>query len=147
MESTHELHSQREANWSQLPARRQKLRDRKATRRYVEEIEGSPHDQLCVLYLNGALDLIGAMRWCSESAPALGNETGNILRHGKAIGAVGFILARRDPSEKYHPDRPTVLAVGKLRRLSAELDLPLLDYLVFPLGQTVSVGGPQVGDC
>ena len=143
MDPTPELYPHRPANWSELPARRQKLSDRKATRRYVEEIEGSAHGQLCVLYLNGALELIGAMRWCSESAPALGNETGNILGHGKAIGAVGFILARLDPSETYLPDQPSVLAVSKLRRLSAELDLPLLDYLVFPLGETVSVGGPH----
>ena len=144
MDSANNLHSERNANWSQLPADRQKLRDRKATRRYVEEMAGSAHGQLCVLYLNGALDLIGAMQWRGDSAPTLGNEIANILRHGKAIGAVGFLLARRDPGENYHPDRPTVLAVSKLRRLSAELDLPLLDYLVFPVGEAVSVGGPQV---
>ena len=147
MDSANDLHSESSAQWSQVPAGRQKLRDRKVTRRYVEELDASAHGQLCVLYLNGALDLIGAMQWRGESAPALGNETANILRHGKAIGAVGFILARRDVSEKYHPDRPTILAVSKLRRLSAELDLPLLDYLVFPHGQAVSVGGPQVRDC
>jgi DNA repair protein RadC len=126
-----------------LPASRQKLRDREATRRYIEEIDGSSHDQLCVLYLNRALDLIGAMRWRGESAPVLSHETSNILRHGKAIGAEGFILARSDPGDTYHPDPLTISAVSKLRRVSAELDLPLLDYLVFSAGQPVSVGGPQ----
>ena len=129
--------------WSQLPTSRQKLRDRKATRRYVEEMDASSHGQLYVLYLNGALDLIGAMRWLGESAPELGHETGNILKHGEAIGAAGFILARCDPGATYHPDPLIISAVSKLRSLSAELDLPLLDYLVFPAGQPVSVGGPQ----
>lgn len=135
-------HSKVDSMWSQLPAARQKLRNRKATRRYIAEIDGSSHGQLCVLYLNGALDLVGAMRWCGKSAPKLGHETANILRHGEAIGAAGFILARCDPSETYHPDPPTISAVSKLRRLSAELDLPLLDYFVFPAGQPVGVGGP-----
>lgn len=129
--------------WSQLPASRQKLRDRNATRRYIEEIDGQCHGQLCALYLNSALDLIGAMRWCGESSPDLGHETANILRHGKAIGAVGFLLARGDPGETYHPDHSIVSAVSRLRRVSTELDLPLLDYLVFPAGQAVSVGGPR----
>jgi len=82
------------------------------------------------------------MRWRGEATPELDRETGNILRHGKAIGAVGFILARSDSGETYHPDPPTISAVSKLRRVSAELDLPLLDYLVFVAGQHISVGGP-----
>jgi len=144
MVSRNDSHTTLDSTWSQLPASRQKLRDRKATRRYVEEIDRSSCGQLCVLYLNGALDLIGVMRWCGESAPALGKETRSIVRHGKALGAAGYILARTDLGETYRPDRLTVSAVSKLRRVSAELDLPLMDYLVFPAGQTVSVGGPQV---
>lgn len=144
MVSKSDSHSEIDSTWSQLPASRQKLRDRKAIRRYIEEIDHSSPGQLCVLYVSGALDLIGAMRWCGESAPGLATETRTILRHGEAIGAVGFILARTDPGENYHPDQLTVSAVSKLRRVSAELDLPLLDYLVFPVGQTVSVGGPHV---
>ena len=147
MDWTEKVYPQRETNWSQLPAGRQKLRDRAAIRRYVEEIGSREHDQLCVLYLNRALDLIGAIKWCGESAPALGCETELILSYGKAIGAEGFVLARRDSSEEWQPDRPTVLAVSKLRRLSAELDLPLLDYLVLRVGQTLSIGGPQGRDC
>lgn len=128
--------------WSQLPASRQNLGDRKATRQFIEEIDSDRHGQLCVLYLNDALDLIGAMRWCGESTPGLSHETRNILRHGEAIGAAGFVLARCYPAETYHPDPPIISAVSKLRRVSAELDLPMLDYLVFPAGETVSVGGP-----
>ena len=141
MESTNHVKSDGDAKWSQLPGRRQKLKDREAIRRYLDDIDGA-QGQLCVLYLNGALDLVRAMKWCSEGAPSLGDETRNILGQGEAIGAEGFILARREPGEEYHPDRRTVLAVSKLRSLSAELDLPLLDYLVFPVGQAVSVGGP-----
>jgi DNA repair protein RadC len=144
MVSRNDSHSEIDSTWSQLPASRQKLRDRKAIRRYIEEIDRSSPGQLCVLYLNGALDLIGAMRWCGESAPALAIETRTILGHGEAIGAVGFILARTDPAENYYPDQLTVSAVSKLRRVSAEFDLPLLDYLVFSVGQTFSVGGPNV---
>jgi len=142
MVSRDDSHSKIESIWSQLPGARQKLRDRKATRRYIEGIDGNCHGQLCVLYVNGALDLIGAMRWCGERKPELGHETRNILAHGQAIGAAGFILARSDPHKTYHPDPAIISAVSKLRRLSAKLDLPLLDYLVFPAGQTVSVGGP-----
>ena len=145
MISRNDSHPEIDSSWSQLPAPHQKLRDRKAIRRYLEEIDSSNHGLLCVLYLNGAQDLIGVMRWCGERTPALGNETRNILKHGETIGAVGFILARTDSGDAYCPDRPTVAAVSKLRRVSAELDLPLLDYLVFPVGQTVSVGGAQVG--
>jgi DNA repair protein RadC len=137
-------HSEIDSAWSQLPVSGQKLRDRKAIRRYVEEIDRSSPGQLCVLYVNVALDLIGAMRWRGESAPALVLETRTILRHGAAIGAAGFMLARTDPDENYYPDRLTVLAVSELRRFSAEFDLPLLDYLVFSVGQTFSVGGPNV---
>ena len=144
MVSKSDSHSEIDSTWSQLPASRQKLRDRKAIRRYIEEIDRGSPGQLCVLYVNGALDLIGARRWCGESAPALPTETRTILRHGEDIGAVGFILARTDTGENDYPDRLTVEAVSKLRRVSAELDLPLLDYLVFPVGETVSVGGPNV---
>lgn len=144
MVSRNDSHWEIDSTWTQLPASRQKLRDRKTTRLYIEEIDRSSPGQLYVLYLNGALDLIGAMRWCGGSAPALSSETRSILGNGKAIGAAGFILARTDPGENFHPDRLTVSAVSKLRRVSAELDLPLLDYLVFSVGQTVSVGGPQV---
>ena len=144
MNSRNDSHSKIDASWSQLPASGQKLRDRKAIRQYIEGIDANCHGQLCVLYVTSALDLIRAMRWCGESAPKLGHETGNILRHGQAIGAAGFILARTDPDENYYPDRLTIAAVSKLRRVSAELDLPLLDYLVFSVGQTFSVGGPNV---
>ena len=144
MVSSNDSHWGIDSTWSQQPGTRRKLKDRKATRLYIEEIDRTSRGQLFVLYLNGALDLIGAMRWCGPSAPALGSETRIILRNGKAIGAAGFILARTDPGENYHPDPLTVSAVSKLRRVAAELDLPLLDYLVFSVGQTVSVGGPQV---
>lgn len=147
MASRNDSASKSRACWSQLPASRQKLRDRKSTRRYIEEADRSADGQLCVLYLNSALDLVGAMQWCCESPPELGSETGAILRHGKAIGAVGFILARTEPGDHYHPDPRTISAVSNLRRLSAELDLPLLDYLVFPAGEAVSVGGPLVSNC
>ena len=135
-------HSKIDSSWSQLPASRERLRNRTAIRRYIERIDGNCLGQQCVLYLNDALDLIGAMRWCDESAPKLAHETGYILRHGEAIGAVGFILARSDPGETHRPDPLTISSVSKLRSLSAELDLPLLDYLVFPAGEPVSVGGP-----
>jgi DNA repair protein RadC len=146
MDSRNDLHSGKNPKWSELPAGRQKLGDRGATRRYVEEIDGSADGHLCVLYLDGSLNLIGAMKWCGERAPVLDEQTPDILRRGKEIGAAGFILARRSPGEKYYPDPPTVLATGKLRRVSADLDLPLLDYLVFPLGQVVSIGGLQPSD-
>lgn len=142
MTPRNDSHEKIGSSWSQLPASRQKLKDRKATRRYIEEIDVNCHGQLCVLYLNGALDLIEAIRWCGECPPELGNETRSMIRHGEAIGAAGFILTRRDSGETYCPNPRLISEVSKLRRLSAELDLPLLDYLVFPAGQPVSVGGP-----
>lgn len=128
--------------WTQLPASRQKLRDRDAVRRWVEQIDLDRHGQLCTLYLNGSLDLVGAMRWCGERAPKLGDEMPTILKHGRLCGAAGFILARTEPAATYRPGPVTISETSKLRRLSAELDLPLLDHLVFSPGSTVSVGGP-----
>lgn len=142
MVSRAKSHSTPDLAWSRLPAARQKLRDRKAIRRYVEEMDAARDGRQMVLYLNGAMDLVGAMEWRGKEAPALGPETKAILSSGQAIGAAGFILARTCLDQFYHPDPFTVSAVSKLRRLSAELDLPLLDYLVFSTGEPVSVGGP-----
>lgn len=143
MISNNQLLTDTSSNWTQLPATRQKLRDRNSVRCFVQGIEGSAPGQIHVFYLNDSLDVIGAMRWSGKHTPKLADETPGIIGQGKAIGASGYILACADPGESYRPPPPIVSAVSKLRRASAALDLPLLDYLVFAGDRAVSVGGPH----
>jgi hypothetical protein len=132
---------QTNTNWSELPITRKALKDREAIRELVEEISGN--DQLCALYLDSELNLIGATRWSGADAPDLGNETSRLLNKCIDFGAVGFILARIDISETYRAGPATLDAIGKLRQVSAEYEMPLLDYLVFPACEAVALGGIQ----
>jgi hypothetical protein len=142
MHQKRESHPEVESAWSQLPTNHERIKGRDAVRRYLEGVGDQALGELCVLYLSNALDLLGAARWCGLNAPQLHQESGTIFHHGEVLGAAGFIIARTVHGKVYHPDPRTVSAISKLRRVSAELDIPMLDYLIFTSTQTLSVGGP-----
>jgi hypothetical protein len=141
MELMNEQLSITNSNWTRLPVTRRTLKGEDAIRQYVEEIGGDA--QLCALYLDADLQLLGATRWSGAAAPDLGKETSRLLNNCIDFRADGFILARTDPGKTYRPGPATLAAIGRLRQIAAEYEMPLLDYLVFPSGETVALGGIQ----
>jgi hypothetical protein len=142
MHQKRESHPEVGSAWSLLPTNHLRIKGREAVRRYLEAVGDQAVGELWVLYVGDALDLLGAARWCGSTAPLLQHESGTIFHHGQVLGAAGFIIARTVPGKVHQPDPTVISVISKLRRVSAELNMPMLDCLIFTSTQTLSVGGP-----
>jgi DNA repair protein RadC len=64
-----------------------------------------------------------------------------ILCRGHALKASGFILVHNHPSGDARPSATDVRTTNILRRLSHELDLPLLEHFIIAGDELTTVGG------
>ena len=90
----------------------------------------APHDHLFALYLGENLELLAV-----DSVGAGSIEDGegclsNILRKGARVGAAGFILVHNQPKGDPIPGQQEMALTRRIRSLSEDLDMPLLDHLI-----------------
>lgn len=119
-----------------------RLGGRESVREYVQLHHRNGPDGAIVLFVSDDLDLLEANHHRGRGSPEISRNLMELVRRGRQIGAAGFLIAQVHPGERYNPDPATVAATKALRRDAADLDLPLLDHLVFTDTQTVSIGGP-----
>lgn len=63
-----------------------------------------------------------------------------IIGRGLQIGAAGFLLVHNHPSGNAAPSADDIACTARLRRLSAELDMPLLDHLIVAGDEVRAIG-------
>jgi DNA repair protein RadC len=68
-------------------------------------------------------------------------NTAAILCRGHALKASGFFLVHNHPSGDPRPSATDIRTTNILRRLSHELDLPLLEHFIIAGDDLATVGG------
>lgn len=114
---------------------------RKDLHRYLRFRLGSaPRESLLAFYLDVGLRLIRIDRIAHGSIAGAKLDIAKIIVRGTDIGASAFLLVHNHPSGDPNPSRADIRATERVRYVSKELDMPLIDHLIVAGGQVRSVG-------
>lgn len=116
------------------------VRNQAAVLAYVESLADETHEWLLALFVDAQLHLIAVDTVGRGSVGGCQINFGRIYCQGRALGAAAFLLVHNHPSGDPTPSPDDLRATKWLRRISTELDLPLLDHLVVARGGMRSVG-------
>jgi DNA repair protein RadC len=101
----------------------------------------APRESLLAFYLDAGLRLIRIDRIAHGSIADAKLDVTKIIVRGADLGAAAFLLVHNHPSGDPNPSRADILATARVRYISKELDMPLLDHLIVAGGKVRSVGG------
>ena len=106
------------------------IRDRAALLEYVSSLSEETHEWLLALYVDDALNLLGVDTVGRGGVGDCRVDFGLIYCRARSVGAAGFFLAHNHPSGDPTPSRADIQVTNRLRRLSAEMDLSLIEHVV-----------------
>jgi DNA repair protein RadC len=113
---------------------------RKAVRAYVESLGEEAHEWLLALYVNGHLELLAVDTVARGDASGCPVPLWKLIDRGHSLKAQGFILVHNHPSGDSTPSCSDIQVTRKLAYISHELNVPLLDHLVFARGELHEIG-------
>jgi DNA repair protein RadC len=108
---------------------------------YVESLGREATEWLLALYVDQSLQLLAVDTVGRGDVSTVHVSFARILCRGHALNAAGFILVHNHPSGNPKPSKADIQITGRLRRASAELEMPMLDHLIIGGDQIESVGG------
>lgn len=92
------------------------------------------------LYLDATFNLRSVETIARGSVNCVDINFGVILCRGRALAAAGFILVHNHPSGDRRASAADIAVAQRLRHVSIELDLPLLDHFIVADGEIAAVG-------
>jgi DNA repair protein RadC len=117
------------------------VRGRAQVKAYVETLGQEAQEWLLALYVDKDLQLLAVDTVGRGDVSTVHVSFARILCRGHALNAAGFILVHNHPSGNPKPSKADIQITGRLRRASAELEMPMLDHLIIGGDQIESVGG------
>jgi DNA repair protein RadC len=117
------------------------VRGRAQVKAYVETLGQEAREWLLALYVDKNLQLLAVDTVGRGDVSEVRVSFARILCRGHALNAAGFILVHNHPSGNPKPSKADIQITGRLRRASAELEMPMLDHLIIGGDQIESVGG------
>ena len=117
------------------------VRGRAQVKDYVETLGQEAQEWLLALYVDKDLQLLAVDTVGRGDVSTVHVNFARILCRGHALNAAGFILVHNHPSGNPKPSKADIQITGRLRRASAELEMPMLDHLIIGGDQIESVGG------
>jgi len=106
----------------------------------VRTFRSAPKEHLFVLYVDSSFQLKRLCLLCSGAIDEVRFRISDILRIGIEVGAAGFILIHNHPSGDPTPSQTDIRITRRIRHVSEELDLPLLDHVIISEDGVTSVG-------
>ena len=138
---TEEAHSIEAALTAEpLAYRHWRLPNRAAVFEYVRSLGDEALEWLCALYVDEGLNLLGVETLSIGDAGQTRVDFGDIICRGRAHRAAGFILVHNHPSGDPNPSRADKEITARLRHVSEQLELPLLDHFIIAGNQMKSIG-------
>ena len=116
------------------------VRNREALFEYVRSLSKETHEWLLAFYVDNELNLLATETIAKGGLDGVPVDFGAILCRGRALGAKGFLLVHNHPSGDATPSNTDIALTQRLRRTSAEFELPLLDHFVVAGGDMLQVG-------
>ena len=117
----------------------ERLAGRTAVLSYVETLGGDLMEDCLALYVTDDLRLLASYAVARSSSGAL--PAGELIAEGKRLGAAGFSLVEPESNPGRMLDEGLLAETSRLRSITSELDIPLLDYLVITGDEILSIGG------
>jgi DNA repair protein RadC len=117
------------------------VRGRAQVKAYVESLGQEAREWLLALYVDKDLQLLAVDTIGRGGVSGVRVSFARILCRGHELNAAGFILVHNHPSGDPRPSRSDIEITGRLRRASAELEMPLLEHLIIAGDEVTSVGG------
>lgn len=117
-----------------------RIRNQEDLRLYIDGLDDEPVEWVLAFFLAKDLRLIAidpAVKGDSTSCPV---DYAGLICRGRQLGAAGFLMVHNHPSGRTKPSDIDIRTTQRLRRLSVELDMPLLDHFLFAGGELVRVG-------
>lgn len=133
------------ADLPQLPAapRPWHLRDRETVKFYVSSLTDELKEWLLVMFVGENLELLSVETISRGNVSSVEVDFRKILRRGLVINAAGFLLVHNHPSGDARPSEADIAVTCRLRRVSAELEMPLLDHIIVAGNQLRAIGCPD----
>ncbi|MEO8177027.1 MAG: JAB domain-containing protein [Sphingomicrobium sp.] len=97
-------------------------------------------ERLIAIYVDAKQHLLRIEPISEGSLASTPMEVGRILHRALDVGAAGILLVHNHPSGDPTPSISDIQATARLRRISADLDIHLIDHLVVAGGQIKTVG-------
>ena len=116
------------------------IRNRAALFDYVSSLSEEAHEWLLAFYVDTQLNLLATETVAKGGLDSAPVNFGAILCRGRSLGAAGFLLVHNHPSGDPTPSRADIALTQRLRWISAELEMPLLDHFVVAGGEMMQVG-------
>lgn len=116
------------------------VRNRAALFEYVRSLSEATHEWLLAFYVDIELNLLATETVAKGGLDGVPVDFGAILCRGRALGAKGFLLVHNHPSGDPTPSKTDIALTQRLRRTSAEFEMPLLDHFVVAGGEMMQVG-------
>ena len=106
------------------------VRDRAAVKAYVATLSAETREWLLALFVDKKLNLLAVDTVGRGDISSVEVNLTAILCRGHALDAAGFILVHNHPSGDPRPSSDDARFTNHLRRISHELDIPLLDHFI-----------------
>lgn len=110
-----------------------------AVRAFVDSLSQKTHEWLLALFVDQELNLLGVETVARGDVSGVVVPMNKIVYRADKLRASAFILVHNHPSGDPNPSESDIRITRRLRRMSEEMNLPLLDHLIIAGGQMTSV--------
>jgi len=128
--NTCECHSDTRFEGEPLTYRHWRLPNRKAVFEYVHSLGDEASEWLCALYVDEGLNLLAVETVAVGDVGNVRVDFGSIICRGRSQGAAGFILVHNHPSGDPTPSDADKQVTVRLRHVSEQMEMPLLDHFI-----------------
>ena len=120
--------------------RGERLAGRAAAMKFVRDyFVKAPHTALFAIYLDRSLRICDVVCLGAGSIEGVKISLAAIMEQGAAVDSACFILVHNQPRGDPKPSLHHIRITHRIRRVSEELDMPLLDHFIFAKDQIASV--------
>lgn len=106
----------------------------------VSSLSRESHEAMLALYVTKDIELLAIDIVGKGSVSQVRVNFADVLCRGRQIGAGAFLLVHNHPSGDPTPSEADIRFTHRMRRLSHELDLPLLDHFIVSGSRMERVG-------
>jgi DNA repair protein RadC len=96
-------------------------------------------EHLVLLILNLSGEITGYKVLASGKQDSVEVDPKIIFRNALLLGAAGIILAHNHPSGNAEPSRQDIFQTYRVARLGNELELPLVDHIIYVRNKCISI--------
>jgi DNA repair protein RadC len=116
------------------------IRGRAGVKSYVTSLGKEAHEWLLALYVDREMQLLSIDTLARGDIGSCPIPFNRIIARAFEVGASAYILAHNHPSGDARPSNADMRATVRLAKLSADLEIPMLDHLIVAGDEIVSCG-------